>query len=251
MGQPIAEIGRIGIAVRIAALGAILSLGGEAVHQTPAQKNPDSVSPTATVDIFAHIRNDFVAGANDFDHEKVRREAENYQLSPEFAAVPKPVDPFSPTAILSEIPFITPDASPQAKEDPGPPAYIFDPGSEIQCVTEFTPPTCVFFDMQAPAIHFTGEQIFGIETGKPSTIVIFHQEGIASTRLVYEIAPGKYASIDLPFTEDEIGWFKKIGVYDFPDEISVLDQNGDQLGAARNMDEKVAQYRDFISQQNV
>jgi NitT/TauT family transport system substrate-binding protein len=36
------------------------------------------------------IFNDFVAGGNDFDHEKVRQDARNYQLSPEFAAVAEP-----------------------------------------------------------------------------------------------------------------------------------------------------------------
>ena len=36
------------------------------------------------------IFNDFVAGANDFDHEKVKADAEAFQLSEEFAAVPQP-----------------------------------------------------------------------------------------------------------------------------------------------------------------
>ncbi len=35
------------------------------------------------------VSNEFIAGANDFDHEKVRQDARNFELSPEFAAVPE------------------------------------------------------------------------------------------------------------------------------------------------------------------
>jgi NitT/TauT family transport system substrate-binding protein len=41
------------------------------------------------------IKNEFVAGANDFDYEMVKQEATNFVLSEEFAAVP---DPATPTA---------------------------------------------------------------------------------------------------------------------------------------------------------
>jgi NitT/TauT family transport system substrate-binding protein len=36
------------------------------------------------------IFNDYVAGGNDFDHEKVKADAAAFQLSEEFAAVPEP-----------------------------------------------------------------------------------------------------------------------------------------------------------------
>jgi NitT/TauT family transport system substrate-binding protein len=41
----------------------------------------------ATEDV---IKNDFIAGANDFDHEKVKADAEAFQLSEEYAAIPEP-----------------------------------------------------------------------------------------------------------------------------------------------------------------
>ena len=34
------------------------------------------------------INNDYVAGANDFDHDKVKADADGFQLSDEFSAVP-------------------------------------------------------------------------------------------------------------------------------------------------------------------
>ena len=36
------------------------------------------------------IKNDFVAAANDFDHEQVKADAQAFELSEEYAAVPEP-----------------------------------------------------------------------------------------------------------------------------------------------------------------
>jgi NitT/TauT family transport system substrate-binding protein len=46
------------------------------------------------------IKNDFVAGGNDFDHDKVKADAEGYQLSAEFAAAmdPKATPEATPTS---------------------------------------------------------------------------------------------------------------------------------------------------------
>ncbi len=41
----------------------------------------------ATEDV---IKNDFVAAANDFDHEQVKADAQAFELSEEYAAVPEP-----------------------------------------------------------------------------------------------------------------------------------------------------------------
>ena len=35
-------------------------------------------------------QNDYVAGANDFDHEQVKADALAFELAPEYAAVPEP-----------------------------------------------------------------------------------------------------------------------------------------------------------------
>ena len=53
-------------------------------------------SATATggdpVDAAAVVSNDYVAGANDFDHDQVLKDATDFQLSEAFAAVPMPAD---------------------------------------------------------------------------------------------------------------------------------------------------------------
>jgi len=42
------------------------------------------------------IKNDYVAGANDFDHDKVKSDADGFQLSAEFSALPAPSPEASP-----------------------------------------------------------------------------------------------------------------------------------------------------------
>ncbi len=44
------------------------------------------------------IKNDYVAGANDFDHDKVKADADGFQLSAEFEALPAPSPEASPAS---------------------------------------------------------------------------------------------------------------------------------------------------------
>jgi len=44
------------------------------------------------------IKNDYVAGANDFDHDKVKADADGFQLSAEFSALPAPSPEASPAS---------------------------------------------------------------------------------------------------------------------------------------------------------
>jgi NitT/TauT family transport system substrate-binding protein len=44
------------------------------------------------------IKNDWIAGANDFDHDKVKADADGFQLSDEFSALPAPSPEASPTS---------------------------------------------------------------------------------------------------------------------------------------------------------
>jgi NitT/TauT family transport system substrate-binding protein len=44
------------------------------------------------------IKNDWIAGANDFDHDKVKADADGFQLSDEFSALPAPSPEASPAS---------------------------------------------------------------------------------------------------------------------------------------------------------
>jgi NitT/TauT family transport system substrate-binding protein len=44
------------------------------------------------------IKNDWIAGANDFDHDKVKADADGFQLSAEFSALPAPSPEASPAS---------------------------------------------------------------------------------------------------------------------------------------------------------
>lgn len=76
-----------------AALIGAAALGGNEIYR---QRNDDGnrTNPTQqSTDLNDIISNRFVEGANDFDHEQVRKDAEEYPLWPEFAAIPRPIDP--------------------------------------------------------------------------------------------------------------------------------------------------------------